>query len=83
MLLASLVFSIVAILVKELRTIPVMEIIFFRSLTSVVLSFSHIKLKDFRTHLLTKKKTDNIQVTDILSQEYEYESFQKLCYLMD
>ena len=45
MLLASLVFSIVAILVKELRAIPVMEIIFFRSLISVILSFSHIKLK--------------------------------------
>ncbi len=55
----------------------------FKTLKQKDKAFSHIKLKDFRTHLLDKKKTDNIQVTDILSQEYEYESFQKLCYLMD
>ena len=45
MLLASLVFSVVAITVKELKNIPVMEIIFFRSLVSVVLSFGHLQVK--------------------------------------
>ena len=55
----------------------------FKTLKQKDKAFSHISLKDFRSHLLNKKKTDNVQVTDILSQEYEYESFQKLCYLMD
>ncbi len=55
----------------------------FKTLKQKDKAFSHISLKDFRIHLLTKKKTDNVQITDILSQEYEYESFQKLCYLMD
>lgn len=45
MLLASLIFSFVAIAVKDLKSIPVMEIIFFRALISVVLSFSHLKIK--------------------------------------
>ena len=58
MLLASLVFSFVAIIVKDLKAIPIMEIIFFRSLVSVILSFSHLKIK--KTPIWGKQKNRKV-----------------------
>lgn len=42
-------------------------------------AFSKIELSDFLIDILKKKENDDMQVADVLPQEYEYESFIELC----
>lgn len=46
-------------------------------------AFPNMQIRDYLNSLLSKKRTDDIQVKDILSQDYEFKSFERLCFLMD